>query len=92
MLTALLRFVAASAAKAELCALFVNMKHQKGKNHLYQTPQPPTPIYCDNSTDKVKQQCLRSMKCNIFDCISDRTKESTVPMQPGQENLLDSFT
>jgi hypothetical protein len=52
-LCAILRFVVASAAEAELGALFLNCKQAtifrltlEEMGH----PQPPTPIHCDNST------------------------------------------
>jgi hypothetical protein len=52
-LCAILRFVVASAAEAELGALFLNYKQAtifrltlEEMGH----PQPPTPIYCNNST------------------------------------------
>ena len=48
-----MKFVAASAAEAELGALFLNMR--KGQIfHLVLEelghPQPPTPVHCDNGT------------------------------------------
>ena len=52
-LCAVLRFVVASAAEAELRALFLNCKQET----IFQLnleemghPQPPTPIHCDNSS------------------------------------------
>ncbi len=70
-LCSILRFVVASAAKAELCALFLNCKEGmifclalEELGHL----QPKTQVHCNNATavgiasDTVKCQCLHSME------------------------------
>jgi hypothetical protein len=52
-LCAILRFVIASAAEAELGALFLNCKQASIFRLTLEEmghPQPPTPIHCDNST------------------------------------------
>jgi hypothetical protein len=72
---AILQFVVASAAEAELGALFLNCKQAtifqltiEGIDHL----QLPTPVNCNNSTvvgiayNTVKQQCSRSMNMRCF--------------------------
>ncbi len=69
-LCAILRFVVASAAKAELGALFHNCKEgmifRLTLEELGHT-QPKTPIHCNNTTvvgianNTVKRQCLQSM-------------------------------
>ena len=71
----ILKFVAASAAEAELGALFLNMK----EGRIFRLtlaelghPQPPTPIHCDNATavgivnNTVKKQRARSMEMRYF--------------------------
>ena len=75
MLCAILRFVVASAAEAELRALFLNCKQAtifrltlKDMGHL----QPPAPIHWDNLTavgianNTVKCQQLRLMQMIFF--------------------------
>ncbi len=71
VLTSVLRFVAASAAKAEIDNIFVNAKGIKIIHHLVEEmghPQPPTPIPCNESmatgitNDTLKKPCLRSME------------------------------
>eukprot|EP00804_Cyclotella_cryptica_P018372 CCRYP_015481-RA/>CCRYP_015481-RA protein AED:0.17 eAED:0.17 QI:0/0/0/1/1/1/2/0/862 len=59
VLCTILKFVAASAAEAELGALFLNAKETKIMRLTLQElghPQPPTPIHCDNSTTVVHRQ------------------------------------
>eukprot|EP00956_Cyclotella_meneghiniana_P029456 scaffold71333_cov23-Cyclotella_meneghiniana.AAC.1 len=102
VISTILKFVAASAAEAELGALFVNAKegciirlilHELGHQ------QPPTPIHCDNSTaagianNTVKRQRSRSMEMRYF-WVADQVqrKQFDVKWQPGQENLGDYYT
>ena len=68
----ILKFVVASAAEAELGALFVNGKESKILRlilHEMGHPQPPTPIHCDNKTatgianDTVKKTDHGQWKC-----------------------------
>ncbi len=74
-LCTILRFVVASAAKAELGALFLNCKEGiifrltlEELGH----PQPRTPVHCDNATtvgianNTVKRQRSRSMEMKYF--------------------------
>jgi hypothetical protein len=74
-LCAILWFVVASAAEAELGALFLNCKQVT----IFQLtieemghPQPPTPVNCNNFTtvgianNTVKHQCSRSMETRFF--------------------------
>ena len=67
----MLKFVAASAAEAELGALFINGKETKILRLILEEmghPQPPTPVHCDNKTatgianDTVKRHRSRSME------------------------------
>jgi hypothetical protein len=98
-LCAILRFVAASAAEAELWALFLNCK--EGMIFLLTLeelghPQPRNPVHCDNATavgitnNTVKRQQLRSMEMRYF-WVSDKIALDAydVRWHPGQENLAD---
>eukprot|EP00804_Cyclotella_cryptica_P011478 CCRYP_016405-RA/>CCRYP_016405-RA protein AED:0.32 eAED:0.32 QI:0/0/0/1/0/0/3/0/516 len=71
VISIILKYVAASAAEAELGALFVNAKEGRIIRlilHELGHPRPPTPIQCDNSTaagianNTVKCQRSRSME------------------------------
>ena len=98
-LCAILKFVVASAAEAELGALFLNCKEGKvlrlTLNELGH-PQPPTPVHCDNATatgianSTVKKQRARSMEMKFF-WVSDQVELNIfqVRWHPGQENLGD---
>eukprot|EP00804_Cyclotella_cryptica_P004376 CCRYP_006792-RA/>CCRYP_006792-RA protein AED:0.32 eAED:0.32 QI:0/0/0/1/0/0/2/0/518 len=102
IISTILKFVAASAAEAELGALFVNAKegriiwlilHELGH------PQPPTPIHCDNSTaagianSTVKRQRSRSMEMRYF-WIADQVArhQFSIHWHPGLENMGDYYT
>eukprot|EP00804_Cyclotella_cryptica_P016149 CCRYP_004247-RA/>CCRYP_004247-RA protein AED:0.38 eAED:0.38 QI:0/0/0/1/1/1/2/0/365 len=74
VLCTLLKFVAASAAEAELGTLFLNAKEAKVMRltlHELGHPQPPTPIHIDNSTtvgivnNTIKRQNPEAWKCDI---------------------------
>jgi hypothetical protein len=102
VISTILKFVAASAAEAELGALFVNAKEGRVIRLILEElghPQPPTPIHCDNSTaagianNTVKRQRSRSMEMRYF-WIADQVarKQFTVHWHPGQENLADYYT
>ena len=89
----------ASAAEAELGALFMNANEGEILRlilHELGHPQPPTPIHCDNKTaasianDTVKKHRSRSMEIRFF-WIKDQVKQSIFDVQwhPGQENLGD---
>ena len=75
VLCTILRFVAASAAEAELGALFLSAKEAKIMCLTLEElghPQPATPIHIDNSTkvgivnNTVKRQKSRSMEMHYF--------------------------
>ncbi len=98
-LCAILCFIVASAAKAELSALFLNCKQAtifrltlEEMGH----PQPPTPIHCDNSTavgivnTTVNRQRSRSMEMRFF-WVADALEQGKFDIKyyPGKENLAD---
>ena len=95
----ILKFVAASAAEAELGALFMNVKQGRIMRLTLEEmghPQPPTPINVDNSTavgivnGTVKRQRSRSMEMQYFyTCDQVKRKQFDVQYHPGQENLGD---
>ena len=102
VISTILKFVAASAAEAELGALFVNAKEGRVIRLILQElghPQPPTPIHCDNSTaagianNTVKRQRSRSMEMRYF-WIADQVArhQFDVRWHPGQENMGDYHT
>ena len=72
---AILKLVAASAAEAELGALFLNAREAKVLRITLQElghPQPPTPIHVDNTTEvgivnnTIKRQRSRAMEMRYF--------------------------
>eukprot|EP00804_Cyclotella_cryptica_P028165 CCRYP_011030-RA/>CCRYP_011030-RA protein AED:0.16 eAED:0.16 QI:0/0/0/1/0.25/0/5/0/1115 len=84
VLCTILKFVAASAAEAELGALFLNAKEAKIMRLTLQElghPQPPAPIHCDNSTTIgiVNNTLLENHINKLFD----------FQYHPGLENLAD---
>jgi hypothetical protein len=102
VVSTILKFVAASAAEAELGALFVNAKEGRVIRLILEElghPQPPTPIHCDNSTaagianNTVKRQRSRSMEMRYF-WIADQVarQQFDVRWHPGQENLGDYYS
>jgi hypothetical protein len=97
--TTILRFVVASAAEAELGALYHNCRTGiifrltlSDMGH----PQPQTPVHCDNATavgianNTIKRQRSRSMEMRFF-WIGDKIAQEMYNLQwhPGQENLAD---
>jgi len=95
----ILKFVVASAAEAELGALFINGKETKvirlileEMGHL----QPKTPIHCDNKTatgianDTVKKHRSRSIEMRYF-WVTDQVHRNffDITWQPGAENFAD---
>ncbi len=97
--TTILRFVFASAAEAELGALYHNC--QTGiifRLILSNTghPQPQTPIHCENATvvgianNTVKRQRSPSMEMRFF-WVGDKIAQEMFSLKwhPGQENLAD---
>ena len=99
IICSILKFVASSAAEAELGALFLNAKEARIMRltlHELGHPQPPTPIHVDNSTtvgivnNTVKRQKSRSMEMRYFWLLERHVqKEFNFQYQPGQENLAD---
>lgn len=96
------KFVVASAAEAELGALFYNCQDGTILRLTLEElghKQPPTPVHCDNSTavsianDTVKRQRSRAMEKNFF-WTTDQVAigNFNVTWHPGQENLADYFT
>ena len=82
----ILKFVLASAAEAELGALFLNSKEGIIMRLTLQemgNPQPATPIHCDNMTatvianDTIKKQCSRSMEMRFF-WVTDQVKNGVM--------------
>jgi hypothetical protein len=95
----MLKFIVASAAKAELGALFHNCQDGiifrqtlSDMGH----PQPKTPVHCDNLTavgignNTIKCQRLWSMEMQYF-WIGDKVAQDmyTLSWHPGQEHLAD---
>ena len=97
--SAILKLVAASAAEAELGALFLNAQeatiirlilHELGH------PQPPTPIHIDNTTtvcivnNTIKRQRSRSMNMRYFWLLDGEAQRMfKFSQHPGLENLGD---
>ena len=96
---AILKIVAASAAEAELGALFLNTKEGRVVRLILEElghPQPQTPIHIDNTTavgivnTTIKRQRSRSMEMRYFWLLDQRTqKYFKFYYQPGAENLAD---
>eukprot|EP00804_Cyclotella_cryptica_P019448 CCRYP_006615-RA/>CCRYP_006615-RA protein AED:0.18 eAED:0.18 QI:0/0/0/1/1/1/3/0/869 len=99
VLCTILKFVAASAAEAELSTLFLTAKEAKTMQLTLQELghlQPPTPIHCDNSTtigivnNTVKRQKSRSMEMRYFWLLENQNnKLCNFQYHPGLENLAD---
>jgi hypothetical protein len=96
-LCAILHFVIASAAKAELGALFLNCKEGMIFRMTLEElghQQPKTIVHCNNATaigianNTVKRQHLRSMEMRYF-WVCDKVAQDAynVKWHPGQENL-----
>jgi len=80
----ILKLVAASAAEAELGALFLNAQEAKVIRLVLAKlghPQPPTPIHIDNTTtvgivnNTIKQQQSRSMEMRYFWLLDGATQQ-----------------
>ena len=95
----ILKFVAVSAAEAELSALFLNVKETRILRLTLEEMvhmQPPSPIYCNNATavricnGTVKQQHSPSFKMRYF-YVCDQVRHGYVAVywHPGMENLGD---
>ena len=99
ILCQILKLVAASAAEAELGALFLNAQEAKVMRLILEElghPQPPTPIHIDNTTtvgivnNTIKRQKSRSMDMRYFWLLDQEAQRMfTFKYQPGQENLAD---
>ena len=102
VVSAILRCVAASAAEAELGALFLNMKEARVIRLTLEElghPQPPSPIHVDNSTavgianGTIKRQRLRAMEMRYFwACDQVDAGHFLVVWHPVLENLADYFS
>ncbi len=98
-LCAILCFVVASAAEAELGAFFLNCKDGMIFRLTLEElghPQPKTLIHCDNATavgianNTVKWQRSRSMEMQYFWVCDNIAQDAyNVKWHPGQENLND---
>ena len=95
----ILKLVAASAAEAELGALFVNTQQARILRLTLMElghPQPPTPIHVDNTTavgivnNTIKRQRSRAMAMRYF-YLMDQAIQKYFRFQyhPGQENMGD---
>jgi hypothetical protein len=98
----ILRNVMASAAEAEVGALFLNGQDAiplRTTLHELGHPQPPTPMQTDNSTaagfanDTIKQKRSKAMDMRFY-WIKDRVrqKQFIIYWRPGPENLGDYHT
>ena len=98
----IIRNVMASAAEAELAALFVAAKEATVLRTTLEEmghPQPPTPIQVDNSTadgivnETVKQQRSKAIDMRFY-WVRDRIAQNQfhVYWAPGNTNLADYFT
>ena len=95
----ILRFVVASAAEAELGALFLNCQEGMIVRLTLEDlghPQPIIPVHCDNATavgianNTIKRQRSRSMEMRYF-WVGDKVAQDLYSLgwYPGQENLAD---
>jgi hypothetical protein len=98
----LIDVVVASAAEAELGALFFNAKMATETRHMLEDfgfPQPATSIECDNqcavgiANNDVKLKRSRAMDVR-FHWIADRVKQGqfVITWRKGSQNLADYFT
>jgi hypothetical protein len=96
VLCTVLKFVATPAAEAELGALFLNAKEAKIMHLTLEElghPQPPTPIYIDNSTtvgivnNTVKK--TRSMEMRYFWLLDGENQRLFSFYHPGFQYLAD---
>jgi hypothetical protein len=95
----ILKLVAASAAEAELGALFLNAQQGKVIRLILTElghPQPPTPVHVDNTTavgivnNSIKRQKSRSMEMRYFWLLDQEAQKMfDITYQPGHENLGD---
>ena len=98
-LATVLKCVAASAAEAELGALFLNAQEAKILRLTLEElghPQPPIPIHIDNTTavgivnNTIKRQRSRAMEMRYFWLLDQQVQKFfNFQYHPGQENLGD---
>ena len=98
-LCSILRFVVASAAKAELGALFLNCEEVmifKATLEDLGHPQPKIPAHCDNATalgienNTIKRQRSRAMEMRYFwTCEKDAQNLNSFKWHSSMENLAD---
>ena len=96
---AILKLVAASAAEAELGALFLNAQDAKIIRLTLlemEHPQPPTPAHVDNTTtvwimnNTIKRQCSRAMEMRYFWLLDQKNNRYfKVYYMPEAENVGD---
>eukprot|EP00804_Cyclotella_cryptica_P001981 CCRYP_007398-RA/>CCRYP_007398-RA protein AED:0.47 eAED:0.47 QI:0/0/0/1/0/0/2/0/224 len=93
VLCRILKFIASSAAEAELGALFLNAKEAE---IITRAPPAPIPIHCDNSTtigivtNTVKRQKSQSMEMRYFWLLENHVnKLFNFQSHPHLENLAD---
>ena len=96
---AILKLVAASAAEAELGALFLNAREAKVIRLILRElghEQPPTPIHVDNTTavgivnNTIKRQRSRAMEMRYFWLLCQEAQHIfKVVHKPGAENMGD---
>ena len=98
----ILKHVVSSAAEAELAALFHNSRESKIIRKILHDmgyPQPPIPIYCDNSTaTSIVNNQIKHNRCRVMDMryfwVVDQSNQKFIKVEwhPGLENLADYFT
>ena len=98
-LCSILCFVVASAAEAELGALFLNCQEGMIFRLMFEDlghTQPKIPVHCDNATavrianNTIKRQCSRVMEMRYFWTSEKETQYVySFKWYPGQENLVD---
>ena len=96
---AILKLVAASAAEAELGALFLNAQEARILRLILLElghPQPPTPVHVDNTTavgivnNTIKRQRSRAMEMRYFWLLDQKNNRYfKVYYQPGAESMGD---
>jgi hypothetical protein len=97
-----LKHVMSSAAEAEIGAVFINAKEGAVLRTTLEElghPQPPTPMYTDNTTatgysnGTMKQKRTKAMDMRFY-WIKDRVKQGQLNVYwgPGYQNLVDYFT
>jgi hypothetical protein len=102
IISKVLKHVMSLAAEAEIGAVFINAKERAVLQTTLQElghPQPPTPMYTDNTTatgysnGTIKQKRTKSMDMRFY-WIKNRVKQGhfNVYWGPGYQNLAEYFT